>query len=264
MNNQSTEERLAVKTREQRFLTILQTEFQYAPREAQEVLAVAQEVLVPSVAAVQPGQMRAVLAAAHAPSGRPLRAAQLVEVVWTVDAGREDLDVLTVHGATALRRVRLMRLAEEAVEQGGLATEEDLARALQVSVRTVRRDIAALHAAAYLVPTRGKIQGVGRGQSHKVIIVGLYLDGYSYQDIQHRSHHSLSAIQRYITWFGRVALLHAQDLAARDIGFLLGLSTYLVEQYLALLATCTHDPRARTLTELLQRLHAAEKGGRQL
>lgn len=134
MNIQATEERLAVKTREQRFLTILQTEFQYVPREAQEVLAVAQEVLVPSVAAMQPGQMRVLLAAATAPHGRPLREAQLVEVVWIVDAGREDLTVRAVHGATALRRVRLMRLAEEALEQGGLATEEDLARPAQHGV----------------------------------------------------------------------------------------------------------------------------------
>ena len=55
--------------------------------------------------------------------------------------------------------------------------------------------------------------------------------------------------------------MNAMLAAARGIGFLLGLSTPLVEQYLALYATCTSEPRARTLGDLLQRLQAAEKGG---
>ena len=254
-------ERLACKTREHRFLTVLQTEFGCAPRMALEILAAAQEILTPATTALQTGQVHFLVAAATAPHGRPLAQTDLVEVVWTLDAGREDQEVLRAYGATALRRVQVLRLTSEALDQNGVATEEDLARALQTSVRTIRRDIAALQQAGYMVPIRGKLLGVGRGQSHKVLIVGLYLDGHSYQEIQQRSHHSLPAIQRYITWFGRVALLHAQGLPARDIGFLLGLSTPLVEQYVALYATCTTDPRARTLGDLLQRLQAAEKGG---
>jgi len=121
------------------------------------------------------------------------------------------------------------------VDQGGLATEEDLARALHVVPRTIRRDIHVLETEGYLVPTRGKVKGIGRGQSHKVTIVKLYLQSHTYEYIQRRTRHSLSAIKRYITWFGRVVLLHQRGLPAAEIAFMLGISQGLVEQYLELL-----------------------------
>jgi DNA-binding SARP family transcriptional activator len=67
-----------------------------------------------------------------------------VRVVWTVDAGPPDAALKCAEGAIALRRVRLARLLAEAQAQGATATVADLALALDVSPRTIQRDLAAL------------------------------------------------------------------------------------------------------------------------
>jgi biotin operon repressor len=121
---------------------------------------------------LRPGQIRQVIAAADAPHGLPLRQTGMVEVTWTLDAGEEDLDVLRRHDHIALRWVRILRLIDEALDQGGESTQEDLAKALGVCVRTIRSYIAALKAEGYLVVTRGKLRGVGRVKD-----LGLPADG---------------------------------------------------------------------------------------
>ena len=73
------------------------------------------------------------------------------------------------HGSPTLRRVRIQRLLDEALAQGAVATQEDLAQALHVSLRTIKRDCAAQAQEVYL-PTRGNLHGIGRGQTHKAQI----------------------------------------------------------------------------------------------
>ena len=249
--------RVSAKTREQRFVHTLTTDFEFAPRVAEEVLATAREILIagdPAAQPLRPGQIRQLLAAEAAPYGRDLRDTDMVEVTWSIDDGPEDAELLLTGGPVALRQARILRLAEEAVDQGGLATEEDLARALHVNTRTIRRDIAALQAKGLLIPTRGKVKGAGRGQSHKAVIVDLFLQGYTYTQIQRRTQHSLAAIHRYISWFGRVAFLHQRGLPAPSIAPMLGLSQHLVGQYLQLLQSCQDPARQATLCDLTTRL----------
>jgi hypothetical protein len=257
--------RLAVKTREQRFVHVLESDFEFSHPVAREVLATAQEILlagdVGSGGPLQPGQVRRIIAAAQAPHGRPLADSQMVEIVWTLDAGLEDAEVQQKFGREALRQVRILRLIEEAADQGGLATEEDLAQVLQVTPRTIRRDVQALKARGELVSTRGKVKGVGRGQTHKVAIVAYYLQRHTYEDIQRRTRHSLTAIKRYISWFGRVALLRARGLPPAEIGFMLGISAGLVEQYLALLERSQGTEEQGVLADLLARLSGERKSG---
>lgn len=109
----------------------------------------ARALLGETEAALAADQARFLLARLGAPTGRPLRPAEQVAVVWTLPAplrGQEKV---------AARRAHLLRLVNEARAQGGDPGEEDLARALGVSVRTVRADIAALRAAGRPVRTRG-------------------------------------------------------------------------------------------------------------
>ena len=92
------------------------------------------------------------LAVDNAPTGRPLREDEYVAVTWTVVLS-EDQDVV---GKTARRRHRLRRLLAEARAQGAAPTVADLASVLDVSVRTIKRDLAALRQAGYPVETRGR------------------------------------------------------------------------------------------------------------
>jgi DeoR/GlpR family transcriptional regulator of sugar metabolism len=50
-------------------------------------------------------------------------------------------------------------LLDEALAQGALATQEDLARVLQTSLRTIKRDFAELHNQGLYLSNRGYLKG---------------------------------------------------------------------------------------------------------
>ncbi|MBN1148650.1 MAG: AAA family ATPase [Anaerolineales bacterium] len=101
-----------------------------------------------------PCSVRVRLARAAAPTGRPLREDELVEISWTVNAPQD----LAIADPGAQRRQRILRMVAEASSQGAAPTVDDLARALGASPATIKRDLAALRQAGRELPTRG-----GRG-----------------------------------------------------------------------------------------------------
>jgi hypothetical protein len=200
--------RQQAKTREQHFLNQMANEFNYPPKIAQAILQEAQDCLLGQPGTLKPGQMRVVLLTRSAWHGQALQQTATKEVTWTVDAGQEDQEVKTQHGLAALRHNRIQRLLGEAIEQGAVATQEDLAQVLQVSVRTIKRDCAALQKQGISLPTRGNLHNIGRGQTHKAQIVRRWLLGETYDQVAFHTRHSLTCIKRYIQTFSRVLQLH--------------------------------------------------------
>jgi hypothetical protein len=89
-----------------------------------------------------------------APLRRSLRDDEMVCVTWTVTAPEDE----TISGKAARRQRRLIRLLREARDQGAIPSHQDLAGALQVSLRTIKRDVAALNRQGIEAPpTRGKM-----------------------------------------------------------------------------------------------------------
>ena len=88
---------------------------------------------------------------ADAPTGRPLNDDEWVEVTWTTSLPEDD----RIPTKKARRRHRLQRLLREAQAQGAAPTIDHLAKALEVSRATIKRDLAALRAAGVRVRTRG-------------------------------------------------------------------------------------------------------------
>jgi hypothetical protein len=265
------QDRLAAKTPEAAFIHTLQQEFNFSVRVSHEVLSTAQALLVggvPSVA-VRPGQARLVVTCLEAPFGPPLADTAKVEVTLTVDAGAEDAQVRRQEGPEGLRRGRILRLIEEALEQGGVLTQEDLGRVLGVNRRTIIRDVKALQAEGHLVHTRGQVKGVGRGQSHKVRIIELWLDREGYDKIARWIHHSPQSIKRYVSTFLRIVVLQQEGLAEKEIAFLTRCSERLVRDYLAVYqAALQVEHRREKLAEELARVSGRaltpsveEKGG---
>lgn len=87
----------------------------------------------------------------EAPLGRPLVDDEYIEITWTIETPQD----YYVEGKVAKRRHRLLRLLEEAQSQGASPTVGDLASALDVCDRTIKRDIAALRQAGHSINTRG-------------------------------------------------------------------------------------------------------------
>ena len=231
---ESRNQRQQAKTRAQRFLNIMEEEFNQSPKMAQAILEEAESCLEGKAMALQPGQTRVILLRQGVRHGSALRELPTEEVVWTVDAGLEDAEVKQRHGSVALRRTRIQRLANEALAQGAVASQEDLAQALHVSVRTIKRDCKALQEADVYLPTRGRLAGIGRGQTHKTQIVGHWLQGATYDQVARRTHHSLTSIKRYVQAFLRTVHLHQQGFSTGEVSLALQISPALVTEYLAI------------------------------
>jgi hypothetical protein len=234
-----TMKRFQAKTPQQRFLHVLEEDFHYAPKVAEAILQEAQESLLSAGAALQPGQVRMILAKMKAGHGRALCDTATTEVTWTVDAGLEDRQVLQKSGSRVLRQIRIQRLLSEAIDQGAVATQEDFAK---------------LQAQGIFLPSRGNLQGIGRGQTHKALIVGRWLQGETYDQIQLQTRHSISSVQRYVQTFVRVVHLHRQGFSERESALLLALGPALVREYLAVYAQHDSPPCRQRLAAQVQRL----------
>jgi hypothetical protein len=265
MNNEQELERNKAKTAEQHFLQILQQEYRYPPRIAESILLEAQHHLHGSPANLRHGQMRVFLARQRASYGQPMNQTPQVEVVWTVDAGAEDLAVQEKQGLAGLRQIRIQRLLDEAYEQGALATQEDLAKVLQTSVRTIKRDFAELHGRELYLPSRGYMKGIGRGQTHKAQIIRRWLHGETYDQLSVNTHHAVSSVQRYIKGFVQVVQLHKAEMSNNQIGLLLQMGEALVRDYLNVYEQNPEAECRQRLDEQLARLGGAkslEKGAK--
>jgi hypothetical protein len=134
------------------FLEMLQYDLGLSPELNQQILAAAHVTLLrtpSSKPATDTGKTRLEVAA-------PGKSANKVTVTLTLDAGEADVDLKRQNGTAALRRHRLWRIYQETTRQGGVLTQEELARLLNVSVRTIRRDIKYLQSDGHTVRTSGQ------------------------------------------------------------------------------------------------------------
>jgi biotin operon repressor len=156
-------------------------------------------------------------------------------------------------------------LLSEAVEQDAAASQEDLALALQVSVRTIKRDCIALQEQGVYLPTRGNLRGIGRGQTHKAQIVRRWLLGETYDQVAFHTRHSLTCVKRYIQTFARVRQLHQKAFSVGEISLALQIGVSLVNEYLAVFQQNDTPFCRQRLAEQLDRLSTTPsglKGGR--
>jgi hypothetical protein len=215
------------------------------------------------------GQIKLLVAAAHEPAGKIMEQCQKVTVLLTLDA-QEDWSLRACEGVTGLRRRRILRLASEALDQGGLLSYEDLAyRLLNCGVRTIVRDVASLRRRGLEVPTRGQQQDIGPGQTHRVQAVRLFLQGKEPKEIARALYHSLSSIENYVTTFARVVFLAHKGYGTDEIAFVIRRSPALVAAYRQLYEEFRSQRSAQPrLREILARIRdnthprGAKKGGR--
>lgn len=209
------------------------------------------------------GQVKLLVVAAGEPAGKSLEDCQKVTVLLTLDDGRDDSAIRRRDGIAGLRRARLLRLATEARDQGGLLSYEDLAyRLLNCGVRTLIRDVRALRGRDVEVPTRGQQQDIGPGQTHRVQAVRLYLQGLEPNEIARRLYHTLGSIENYLGTFARVVFLASKGYDDDAIAFVIRRSSALVAAYRRLHEEFKNKRTAQArLREILGR--AREKKGGQ-
>lgn len=62
------------------------------------------------------------------------------------------------------------------------------------------------------------MHNIGRGQTHKAKIIGLYLDGMTYIEIKLRTKHSVGAIKRYLEGFTKILMARKQGKGKSEDG----------------------------------------------
>jgi hypothetical protein len=233
----------------------LQNGFELSPRESQGVLEAVQ-LLYSERPAAQSGRVSLWVVKREASVGKPLSELEKLQVWVTLHGGQEDLEVYQAYGHAGLRRQKILRITQEVLDQGGVATQEDLARLLGTSLRTIRRDIAYLLTQGQRVITRGVYSDIGPSVSHKVVIVEMFLSGFVYTEICRKTQHSAKAVKRYVNTFARVVALYERGIKEpAEIASAAGISERLTNEYLELYFKLGTKPGCRArIQDLLAQL----------
>jgi len=165
------------------------------------------------------------------PAGKPVKDCRKTETRLTMMAD-EDLEIRHLHGTKAERRARELRMCEEALEQNGVLTQEQLAHILCVSRSTVKRDKKALARQGITLPTRGEVEDIGPGRSHKARAVELVLKGHTFTEASRKIDHCPESVDRYFEAFSAVTFLREEGYPVPLIRKVTKISERVIKEYI--------------------------------
>lgn len=243
--------RSQIKSSEGEFIWELENSYELSPKLSSLILLTAKECLLREYTLKQ-GQIEVTAIAIEERSGKVIEKMEKKRVRITIDNGIEDIEVLKEFRRISLRQLKIERITHEAIEQGGVLSQEDLAKYLGCTVRTVQRDIKQIKERGIEVVTRGYLHNIGRGQTHKVKIIGMHLDGKTYSQIKLKTRHSVGAIKRYLESFTKVLMAQSRGIyRIKDISAVTGISETLVKQYRELITESKKDKTRKENLKLL-------------
>lgn len=250
MNDQIID-RLQTKTTLQAMQVELHHDYDLSPIEAQALAHRVQQLVDAQTGlARQPGQITYQAIAIDEPPGKPLADCEKVSVQLTV-LDDDDIHVWHAQGPAAVRRLRAQRIVYEASMQGGALSQEDVAAILGISTRTVKRIFAHYRQQGEALPSRGEVQDIGRGVSHKIPIVRKYVRDLSFSRISRElGDHGVQSMARYLHHFALVMILEDRGLTPAQMETVVGISMNLIAQYRALYAELNVPEHADTLNRL--------------
>jgi len=187
---------------------------------------------------LKPGQMvwHAVPINEMPAKGKSIYQTALKPVVLDIisDSDIEDMRKPIHHREIRIKKVE--RWTQQAYEQGALLSQLDLAVLFGVNEFTAGNYVREYHSLyGRALPTRGNIQQIGGGQTHKRQIISYYLKGYLVPAICQRTNHSKDAVERYIRDFEAIKLLSSKFDDLNTISLITRLSKGVVSQYIDLL-----------------------------
>ncbi len=247
-------DRRQIKSSEGELLWELENSYSLSPKLSSSIMMTAKECLLQEYN-LREGQIEVTVIEIEERSGKVIEKMEKKKVRLTIDNGIEDIEILKEYGRIILRQIKIERITDEAIEQGGLLSQEDLSKYLGCTVRTIQRDIKAIKKKGIEVVTRGYLHNIGRGQTHKVKIIWMYLDGKTYSEIKLTTRHSTGAIKRYLESFTKVVMAQSKGIYERkEISAVTGISQGLVKKYLDLIRESKKDKtRKENLKDLISR-----------
>ena len=227
-------DRLLAKTIENQFVQEMIEGLNCSPFEAQAILEKVFTIFGPQFDAsrtLQPGQIQIMAVDASVTPNTPLAKAKQTLVTLTLKSMPEDLAYRKDKGVPGLRQKRLLRMSEEAFQQGALLTLEDIADLFNCGMRTLVRDLDVLRQEKIVPPLRSTIKDMGRAITHRRMIITLWLEGNEYSDISLKSCHVIESVANYVDKFKRCVTLFRNGFNTDTAGFLLRISTALAHEF---------------------------------
>ncbi|MCP4592950.1 MAG: DUF1670 domain-containing protein [bacterium] len=129
---------------------------------------------------------------------------------------------------------KALRLCQQAHQQGGLLSNCDLAEMLTTAESRIAHLLAEHEREqGQIVPRRATLHDVGSGITHKRIICRMrYVGAKEPHLIARLTHHSLEAVDRYLSQYDRVRHCRLQSLTPQETAHALACSVKLVQEYL--------------------------------
>ena len=168
--------------------------------------------------------------------GKSIAQTRLIPVVLDIicDQDIDDMKKPLHHREIRIKKVE--RWTQQVYDQGALLTQLDLAVLLGVNEYTAGQYVREYYQLYNRpLPTRGNIQFIGSGQTHKKEIINLYVNGYLVPTICQRTNHSKDAVERYIRDFEAIRLLDSKFDDINSISLITRLSKRVVQQYIELI-----------------------------
>ncbi|HMR62454.1 MAG TPA: DUF1670 domain-containing protein [Anaerolineae bacterium] len=197
------------------FLEALEEDFYLSPFFSRQILKAAQKMLLkPTSAKVDSGQIRLEVERVGAGLAEQTTKVEVVVTVYQVEADRE---VQKRERSVGLRRGRILRLMEEALDQDGVLAEADLAHLLGVDKRLIRRDLEALEAEGHAIYTWERLQGGLPGWGCRDQAIARWINHENKDEIARWLHQSTGVVQSYIDKFAHIAQLYDQNKTVEEI-----------------------------------------------
>lgn len=159
---------------------------------------------------------------------------QPVVLDMITDSDIEDWKAPMYHREIRLKKIE--RWTQQAYDQGGVLSQLDIAVLLTTSEMTAGQYVREYHNLYHRpLPTRGNVQLIGSGQTHKKDIITLHLRGFLVPAICQKTNHSKEAVERYIHDYEAIRLLATKFDDVDLISRIVRLRAAVVKQYLDLI-----------------------------
>lgn len=241
MKRASTKDRLMNKTRESLLVNHFKERYKFSQVVAEALSSDAvylKTILDPN--SPKDGQILRYVVNNTEPAGKPLKECQYVQAKLTIN-DPSDTEYRQKHGLIELKLKIIKRITDEAVNYSGCLSHEDIAELLVIDRGTVSDYIKVLESRGTPVYTRAYFTDSGRGISHKIPIIKLFLLGVPETEISQRTGHILGCVETYIRDFIRIALSHRKGNGEAIIARITSLSLKLIKEYLNIYKMLEND-----------------------
>lgn len=169
--------------------------------------------------------------------GKPMTKTKIKPVILTIV---HPSDIKAIKHGTPLKQIIesvMVRLYEEAKQQGAVLAESDLSLILRLSLVTISKKTKLYEKQHQAVlPRRGTIHDLGPSITHKQLICKKRkLERKTISQIARETDHTPQAITRYTTDLDRVHFCLKRKLSIRDTSFVTKMSPKLTLEYVSLI-----------------------------